>query len=767
MQTEPSADPLSDLTAAQREAVLHERGPLLVVAGPGSGKTRVITRRVAHLVSRGVPAEAILAITFTNKAAQEMQRRIHAMCDARGAWIRTFHSTCAAILRRWPESAGLRPGFSIYDSDDQAKVVRAALKELDVPSSTLKPSEALSSISRWKADGKTPDEVLAERHWSYEHRWKAQVFEAYVKALRENNAVDFDDLLSMTLRAMETDAGLRDRLQHRFEHVLIDEYQDTSPVQFHLARLFGARTRNVCATGDPDQSIYAFRKADIRNILDFEEHYPGARVVRLEHNFRSVGTILKAADAVIGRNVHRRPKVLIPTREAGPPIRVISTWHEREEGLAVADAILEAYGRGTAYRDIAVFYRVNSQSRSLEAGLRSRGIPYTIVKGVEFFQRAEVKDVLSYLKVLANPFDRESLERALGTPSRGVGRVTLDRMHALAKEKGWSARESMRRTADAGGVPQRAAGALRAVAEIFDTVERTPTTSVGDLLDAFVRLTQFEAYLKDAYSDEWEERWANVLELVQAAREYDAEHGAEASVVGFLTHVGLVSDVDKYDPDAPRVPLMTLHSAKGLEFREVILGGLEEGLLPHSRSADDPNALEEERRLFFVGITRAKERLTLTYALDRTVRIPGALSGRSRFLAEIPPDVVDVERDSGPASVPAGLGGDWRTYGRDDAGPDADSDAPPPRRFGGVRPQAQAARPTSADFVPDEAPDEAHDHDPSSGLRVGLAVQHAVFGRGTIVQLIGRGPAARAKVRFRSVGEKTLSLTHAKLTPLE
>ncbi len=856
-------DPLSDLTPSQREAVLHENGPMLVVAGPGSGKTRVITRRIARLIETGVPPEAILAITFTNKAAKEMERRVKEICPADGAWLRTFHSTCAAILRRWPEPAGLTAGFSIYDTDEQAKVIRAALKALDIPSTQLKPSAALSAISHWKADGTTPEEALADKSFSYEHQAKAKVYEAYVRALRENNAVDFDDLLTLTKTALEKDERLRQTIQQRFDHVLIDEYQDTSPVQFQLARLFAMRTKNICATGDPDQSIYAFRKADIRNILDFEQHYPGARVVRLEHNFRSVTTVLKAADAVIARNVDRREKTLIGTREQGAKIKVISAWNEREEGLAVADEILAAYSRGTAYRDIAVFYRTNSQSRSIEAGLRSRGIPYTIVKGVEFFQRAEVKDVMSYLRVLANPMDREAVERAVTTPSRGIGKVSIDRMKALAKERGWAAREALRKAADAADIPQRAAASMRTVAEIFDTLERSATGTVAALLEDVIRLTGYEKYVREQYAEEWEERWANVRELVESAREFDEEHGQETGVVGFLTHVGLVSDSDAYDPDAPRVPLMTLHSAKGLEFKEVIATGVEEGVLPHARSAEDKAALEEERRLFFVGITRAKERLTITYALDRMVKFPGAGSGQSRFLAEIPQDLLDVDRSRGPAGVPQGLGGDWRTHdaGAQDGDPFGDGgvsdedgiDEPSsyrgpstrgsPMRSGGggwsggassrgagggsgAMPPSWArsdssprpSRPSgptytgaggfavtpprgsglsrssgggpsggggsswgarnrsggsggsgvdgpSSDFQPDEFPGRASAPAPG-GLRVGGPVEHAAFGRGNVVRLIGSGEAARVVVRFFGVGEKTLSVAHAKLKPL-
>jgi DNA helicase-2/ATP-dependent DNA helicase PcrA len=740
-------DPLADLTPAQREATLHETGPMLVVAGPGSGKTRVITRRIAYLVSRGVRPESILAITFTNKAAEEMSRRVQAMCDAKGAWVRTFHSTCAAILRRWPEPAGLRAGFSIYDGGDQSRVVRQVIKALGVEAGALKPSPALSAISGWKADGVTPEDAL-KRAWNPEQRAKALVYAGYEKELAENNAADFDDLLSRALRAMEKDANLRAHLQARFEHVLIDEYQDTSPVQLKIARVLAAPQQNLFVVGDPDQSIYAFRKADLRNILDFEEHYPGAKVVRLEHNFRSVKNVLACADALISHNKNRRAKKLLSSAEDGPPVRVLSAWTEREEGLAVADEILAAYGRGTPYRDIAVFYRVNAQSRALEAGLRSRGIPYVIVKGTEFYERAEIKDLLAYLKLLANPADRESAERVMTTPPRGVGKATTDRVRELAKENGWTARAAIRKAADV--LPARAAAGLRATAEVLDTVERGAMGSVASLLRDVIRLTAFEKYLREAYDEEAEERIANVAELVGSAVEYDTEAGADASLPDFLTRVGLVSDVDKYDPDAPRVALMTLHSAKGLEFTEAIIAGIEEGLLPHSRSAEDPDALEEERRLFFVGITRAKKRLTLTYTTARTARIagPGFFAGESRFLAELPQEALSVERGSGPASVPTGLGGSWKTH-----------DEPVARPFG--------RRSHAAEFDADPAPDYSADDDPSSALRVGLAVHHATFGRGHVRRLMGRGANARAVVFFERAGEKTLALSHAKLSVAE
>jgi len=741
------ADPLADLTPSQKDAVLHGDGPMLVVAGPGSGKTRVITRRIAHLVARGVRPDAILAITFTNKAAGEMSRRVEEMCSARGAWVRTFHSTCAAILRRWPQSAGLKPGFTIYDGSDQSKVARQVIKELGVATGTLKPGAALAAISSWKSEGISPDAALADA-WTPERRSKALVFEGYVKALAENNAVDFDDLLTKTVEALTKDANLRAHLQARFEHVLIDEYQDTSPVQLQIARLLAAPQNNVFVVGDPDQSIYAFRKADIRNILDFEEHFPNAKVVRLEENFRSVQNVLRCADALIANNKSRRAKKLISTADDGPRVRVISAWSEREEGLLVADQILAAYGRGTPYRDIAVFYRVNAQSRALEAGLRTRGIPYVIVKGTEFYERAEIKDVLAYLKLIANPADKESAERVMTTPSRGVGAATVERVRALAREHGWSAREAIRRAADY--MPARAASGLRAAAAALDAAELAGDGPVAAMLREVVRATHFEKHLRDSYDEEADERIANVEELVGAAAEYDNEAGYEGSLAGFLNKVGLVSDVDKYDPDAPRVALMTLHSAKGLEFSEVIISGIEEGLLPHSRSADDPDALEEERRLFFVGITRAKKRLTLTYATSRTARIagPGFFAGESRFLAELPHAQIDVDRSAGPAGTPTGLGGTWRTH--------ADPDARPFERRRGA----------AAEFEADPVVDYAADHDPSSALRVGLAVQHPTFGPGKVRRLMGRGQSARAVVFFERAGEKTLALSHAKLSPL-
>ena len=747
--TEPSSapDPLSHLTPAQREAVLHTAGPMLVVAGPGSGKTRVITRRIAHLVSQGVPPASILAITFTNKAAQEMSRRVQQMCDARGAWVRTFHSTCAAILRRWPQSAGLETGFTIYDSSDQAKVVRQVIKALGHEAGALKAGAALSAISAWKADGKTPQEALAGA-WSSEGEAKARVYEGYAKALAESNAVDFDDLLTKTLDALQRDANLRAHLQARFEHVLIDEYQDTSPVQFRIAEFLAAPQRNLFVVGDPDQSIYAFRKADIRNINEFTKDFPDAKVVRLEHNFRSVRNVLRCADALIAHNTGRIVKKLLSDAEDGPPVRVISAWTEKEEGIAVAKEVLSAYARGTPYRDIAVFYRVNAQSRAIETALLTAGVPYVIVKGTEFYERAEIKDLLAYLKVLANPADRESAERVMGTPPRGVGKTTIDRVRELSRAAGWNARTGIRKSADM--LPQRAAAGLRATAEVLDTVERGASGSVAALLRDVIRLTDFEKYLREAYDEEADDRIANVAELVGAATEYDQEAGAEASLPGFLTKVGLVSDVDKYDPDAPRVALMTLHSAKGLEFGEVIITGIEEGLLPHSRSAEERDALEEERRLFFVGITRARRRLTLSYATARTARIagPSMFGGESRFLAELPHEALDWDRQSGPASVPTGLGGSWRTHEH--------PEHPRPSRRG-----------AAAEFEADAAVDYSADDDPSAALRVGLMVSHPVFGPGRVRRLMGRGPSARAVVAFERAGEKTLALSHAKLTTLE
>jgi ATP-dependent DNA helicase UvrD/PcrA len=752
---------LDDLTDPQREAVLHEEGPLLVVAGPGSGKTRVITRRVAHLVSRGINPASILAITFTNKAAQEMSDRVRDVCPADGAWIRTFHSTCAAILRRWPEPAGLSSGFSIFDTKDQKRLVKQALDRLDLDSSELRPNQVLNAISNWKMADTLPEHAVEEAD-TYRARNLAALYTSYERALGESNAVDFDDLLVRTLRALRTDEELLGRLQYMFEYVMIDEYQDTSPVQFHLASLLAGRTQNLCATGDPDQSIYAFRKADLRNILEFEKHYPTAKVVRLEQNFRSVGNVLKAADALIENNVARHEKRLFTDKEDGALLRLVGCGTELDEGNKIAALILDAYGAGRPYKEMAVFYRTNAQSRAIEGGLRSHGVPYRIIKGVEFYQRQEVKDLLAYLKLLVNPYDWAALQRVLSTPPKGVGAKSILLIEALGAEEGLTARASLPAAAERAGLSRRASQALRVVEDHLADLEHSLQGPVEKLIRRLLELVRYEAYLRAKFKEDGDERVDNVHELVGAAEEYDERMGGDGSLVGFLTDVGLVSDVDGYDDDAVVVPLMTLHTSKGLEFDEVFIAGLEEGLLPHVRSLDDASALEEERRLLFVGITRARKRVTLSYALDRRAQI-GSKGRESTFLDEIPTELferygfADASRTRDTYGTSAyGWGGGNRSSGGYGGG-----------GYGGNRGRRSGGDSSWSEGV-DAAPSyDGVDHDPDAvRLHEGLRVEHSKFGRGRIRRLMGQGIGAKAVVHFQRYGEKTLALSHAKLTPV-
>ncbi len=776
------------------------------MAGPGSGKTRVITHRIGRLIERGVRPGAILAITFTNKAAQEMARRVEATGAEPGAWVKTFHSMCAALLRRWPESAGLAHGFSIFDQQDQSRILRQILKRPELEGAGLKPAAARARISRWKTGGDTPQDAVKDAD-NYMERKAALIYEAYEEELGQSNAVDFDDLLVKARRMLDDDEAVRQRLQERFEYVLIDEYQDTSPVQFHLARLLAEPQRNVCATGDPDQSIYAFRNADLRNILEFEKHYPGATVVRLEENFRSVGNVLKAADGLIANNKERHAKQLITTREEGQLVRIAGAANEHEEGLAIADAIMDGYAKGTPYRDVAVFYRVNAQSRAIEAGLRLRGVPYMIVKGVEFYQRAEVKDLLAYLKVLANPADRESMTRVLTTPKRGIGAKSLTKLFAACREHGWTARHGLVAMADAQELPKKATLALRDVTLLLDRLERGAVGSVAELVRETITLLHYEDHLKRTYPEDHVDRVENVRELIGGAEEYDIRAGESASLPDFLHEVGLVSDSDKYDPDMPRVALMTLHSAKGLEFPHVFVAGVEDGLLPHSRSAESSKAVEEERRLLFVGITRAKDQLTLSYARERRARLAGNLcGGASPFLMELPQEAIDVDhheimaesdsysdgygaddgsvwgRRSASRSPWGGASGRRSTSSRGASGGwenrrhSGSSSSVGFSGFSGGTSSAGGGAGAADDHV-EEGIDPVVEYDgidedpgsvaePSGVLCRGAKVRHAVFGEGTVRRLDGHGPRTRVTIFFRGKGEKTLALSQAKLTLL-
>ena len=639
MAVTPHEELLADLNPAQREAVLHVDGPLLVVAGAGSGKTRVLTHRVAHLIrAHGVKPNEILAITFTNKAAAEMRERLERTLGrtARAIWILTFHAACGRILRREAERLGYRSSFTIYDQADQVRVVKACLEELGKDPKRFTPRGIHSQISNAKNQLISPEEY-ASRVASFWDQTVAEVYERYQRRLFASNAVDFDDMLMLTVQVLERFPEALQRWQSTFRHVLVDEYQDTNHAQYRLLQLLAAKHRNVFAVGDPDQSIYAFRGADIRNILDFERDFGGAGVVALEQNYRSTNAILEAANSVIDNNRDRKPKQLWSELGQGDPVEVVEVEDEHAEARFVAAEIARQVEAGGSASEIAVFYRTNAQSRVLEDVLVRQGVPYQVIGGPRFYERAEIKDAVAYLAVLNNAADAVSLMRIANRPRRGIGDTSIQRLVSHADALGISLWDATAEP-EAAGVAAASARALRSFRSMMESLMASAQElEVDELVRAVLdRSGTVEAYEAER-TIEARGRIENLEELVGSAQEYRARV-EEPTLSGFLEEVQLQSDQDTLAADTPQVTLMTIHNAKGLEYRVVFLIGMEEGIFPHARSIED-NEVEEERRLAYVGMTRAMERLTLTHATARSLYGRREFNLPSRFLDELPASV--------------------------------------------------------------------------------------------------------------------------------
>jgi DNA helicase-2/ATP-dependent DNA helicase PcrA len=711
---------LDDLNPPQRDAVLAGDGPLLVLAGAGSGKTRVIAHRIAHLLGvRGLDPRHVLAVTFTNKAAGEMARRVEALLapvGLRPPLIATFHAACVRILRQHGEQVGLPRHFTIYDEDDRAALVKECMKEGELADRAFTPSAAGHRISYLKNQMVSVQEALREARGPWEQK-AALVYSRYEKRLRETGAVDFDDLL---LRVVQLFTDVPEGLAYYrglWRHVLVDEYQDTNRAQYRIIRLLTDEHRNVCVVGDSDQSIYKWRGADIHNILDFEKDFPGTRVVKLEQNYRSTQRILAIASAVIDHNLQRKEKTLWTKNAEGEPAAVYRGWDEHEEANFVAQAILKTRADGVPWHGVAVFYRTNAQSRVLEDALRRARIPYVIVGGVRFYERKEIKDTLAWLRLAINPSDDVAFRRAIQAPSRGVGATTLARLDEVALDQ---ARPLL---ALAAAPPVDVRGKARAGLEDFAATVSRLAAQRGALtppafIDLVLQASGYRKALEQDRSPEAEGRLENLEELVAAAEDFTHATG-EATLEAFLDSVALMSDVDELKDAESRVTLMTLHSAKGLEFPVVFLTGLEEGVFPHARSMNDPEQIEEERRLCYVGITRAERRLFLSYAVHR--RIHGYGVGEpSRFLREMPEEHLTL--------------------------------------LNAARPEPTFAAPRE---VPRYEPEEE-----AWPIRVGARVRHARFGEGLVVGVERDGADVIVTVGFASVGRKRLSLQYAHLEEL-
>ncbi len=643
MTVTPHDELLAGLNPAQREAVLHVEGPLLVIAGAGSGKTRVLTHRVAHLLrAHGVKPNEILAITFTNKAAGEMRERLERMLGgvARAIWILTFHAACGRMLRREAERLGYRSSFTIYDQADQVRLVKACLEELGKDPKRFTPRGIHHQISNAKNQLVTPDEYL-KRVSSFWDQTVGEVYELYQRRLHASNAVDFDDILMLTVRVLEEFPDAREHWQHAFRHVLVDEYQDTNHAQYRLLQLLAGEHQNVFVVGDPDQSIYAFRGADIRNILDFERDFPGAATIALEQNYRSTNAILGAANAVIDNNRDRKPKQLFSDLGQGDPVEVVEVEDEHSEARFVAAEIGRLVEQGWSASEIAIFYRTNAQSRVLEDVLVRQQIPYQVIGGPRFYERAEIKDAVAYLHVLANPADAGSLLRIANRPRRGIGDTSIQRLVTHAESMGLTLLEAMAEP-DAAGVGTAGVKAIRAFHTMMLSLQSAAQElELDELIETVLQRTGTLEALEAERTIEARGRIENLEELVGVSREFRAER-EEPTLASFLQEVSLVSDQDAIRTDEAQVTLMTIHNAKGLEYRAVFLIGMEEGLFPHARSIED-NEVEEERRLAYVGMTRAMERLTLTHATARSLFGRREFNLPSRFLDELP-DTVERER---------------------------------------------------------------------------------------------------------------------------
>jgi DNA helicase II / ATP-dependent DNA helicase PcrA len=709
---------LTDLNPAQREAVLTTEGPLLVIAGAGSGKTRVLTHRVAHLLAAiGAKPNEILAITFTNKAAQEMKERVERALGpvARAIWIMTFHAACGRILRREAERLGYRSNFTIYDQADQVRLVKACLEELERDPKRFVPRGIHAQISNAKNQLISADEY-ASRVASFYDQTVADVYRLYQRRLFASNAVDFDDLLMLTVEVLQRFPEAHEKWARAFRYVLVDEYQDTNHAQYVLLKLLGQLHQNVMAVGDPDQSVYGFRGADIRNILEFEHDFPNTRVIPLEQNYRSTNTILAAANAVISNNRERKEKNLWSELGEGELVHVVETEDEHAEARFVAAEIAALIEGGYSASEVAVTYRTNAQSRVLEDVLVRQGIDYQVIGGPRFYERAEIKDAVAYLQVLDNPYDAVSLLRIANKPRRGIGDTSLGRLVAYADGLGGSLWEATAHPEEAGLAPA-SARAVKGFRSVMESLLATASdSSVAGLVEAVLDRTGYLESLEAERTIEARGRIENLEELVGVAREYDAS-AQEPSLSGFLQEISLYSDQDALrgedDDVVHQVTLLTLHNAKGLEFRAVFMIGMEEGVFPHVRSLEE-NSLEEERRLCYVGMTRAKERLTLTHAMRRNLFGRAEANLPSRFLDELPTLGVERERLR-PAS--------WSDYGR------------------------QAQR----EFAPREVlPD----------IATGDAVRHSSLGSGIV---LGIEPGGVVTVRFEDGSERRLMLDYAPL----
>ncbi len=767
-------DILTGLNPEQRAAVTTTEGPLLVLAGPGSGKTRVLTHRIAQIVQLQLAAPwQIMAVTFTNKAAREMRERTERLlgADLMGLSIGTFHALCARLLRREAEHLNYTASFVIYDSNDQLALVRLILKEMNLDEKVYSPWAVLSVISRAKNELIGSDDYLPR---TYREEAIGRIYQRYQQLLLMQNALDFDDLLMVPVQLFRANDAVRRKYQERYQYLLVDEFQDTNGAQYELTRLLVGPRRNIFVVGDPDQSIYRFRGADYRNIQRFREDYPDARVISLNRNYRSTQTILDSANAIIARNPHRKPVSMVTDKGQGQQIYLYEAYDETEEANFVVDTIASLVLEGRRPGDVAVMYRTNAQSRALEEAFIQRNLPYRLVGATRFYDRKEVRDVLGYLRAIHNPSDWVSLSRIINVPPRSIGGKTLGALEQWARARGVMPFEALALLLDNPPVSPAADAApdhpfnarARHALEVFYRLlvgwrEARLTLTVSQLLDRVLREAGYEPFVRDG-TTEGEDRWANVLELRAVATKYDTVATDDALAL-FLEEISLVSDSDALPEQASAPTLLTLHTAKGLEFPVVFMVGMEEGLLPHARSVDDPEEMQEERRLTYVGITRAKDRLYLTHAFRRTRWGSDDVSLPSRFLQDIPPTLVEGKslRHRVDATRAAARATErWRS-----ADDEWDSGGRPKPRPIPPRTTSSAARPAPPG-PPGRPPRPTTPPKAATQYRIGDRVSHGLFGEGTVISSEVRGDDEEVTVAFRSKGIKRLLASMANLRKL-
>ena len=786
MAVEAQQELLQGLNDAQQSAVQHTEGPLLILAGPGSGKTRVITHRIAHMIAQGIPSWQIVALTFTNKAADEMRNRLKKLAPNNLSWTGTFHRFCSRLLRQYAPLVGLQENYSIYDMKDSKQVLKQAIANAEIDVKHFSADKIGNEISNLKNNGISL-EHFKPRPGNVLDKIMSKVYPEYQKLLQMANGVDFDDLLLHCVDLLRDNPELREGLDMKYTYMMVDEYQDTNRAQYQLIRLLNHNVQNLAVTGDPDQSIYGWRGANISNILDFEKDYPQVDVVRLEENYRSTKSILRVADQLIENNVRRKKKSLLTENEEGKAVRLVAYPSPQDEAADVADSISLAIQKGDRQaKDFAILYRTNWLSRSFEHTLRQCGVPYQVLNGHEFYQRKEIKDIVAYLHLLNNPNDSVAFQRVVNLPSRKIGKVTLTRLQRYARENTISMMEAARNCEQIETIKKAVGKRILGFVELIDKLSKEVGDDVESVIRNIVAETGYRDWLTEDGSEEAYERAGNVDELVVAAQEFDNEHPEDGGLGRYLEQAALVSDTDVWESEADYVTMMTMHAAKGLEFPCVYIVGLEDGILPHERSTGNDDEVEEERRLLFVGITRAEKELQFSRCLNRFRRGSYWPAIPSRFLMELPRDemeifgaqhqqagmtaedlqqvidAMDISNESGYPDLPeidihvsdaANIAAGGTLIANES---DSDSEKPPKKKpsmasmMTGAELEKQQNRSTADRLMPDEC-------------EVGMEVEHIEYGVGKVIAMTGSGRKLTATINFPKVGNKRIRLAFSNL----